>query len=139
MTACSHSLRSDFVKAVHPAPLVPQSQIDMGGSTRANDTGKPGVAQLSGAGGGGLPVRDDAPPDDDSLTIELVNVDAQVAGSVGRGASVSIRSGSAFVSSRRLGDFSPDDSETVRRGSYTQGSVYSVSPKGPWAVVQLTK
>ncbi|MDT0631319.1 hypothetical protein [Rubrivirga litoralis] len=96
------------------------------------------MAQLSGAGGGGLPVKDDAPPDD-SLTVELVNVDADVAGSVGRGASVSVRGGSAFVSSRRLGDFSPDDAEAVRRGGYTRGSVYSVSPAGPWAVVQLTK
>ncbi len=111
----------------------------MGASTRANDGGKPGVAQLSGAGGGGLPGTDDAPPDDDTLTVELVNVDAGVAGSVGPGASVSVRGGSAFVSSRRLGDFSPDDAEAVRRGGYTRGSVYSVSPEGPWAVVQLAK
>lgn len=96
------------------------------------------MAQLDGAGGGGLPVKDDAPPDD-ALMVELVNVDAGVAGSVGPGASVAVRGGSAFVASRRLGDFSPDDAEAVRRGGYTRGSVYSVSPEGPWAVVQLTK
>ena len=97
------------------------------------------MAQLSGGGGGGIPVGHGTPPEDDVLTIELANVDAEVACSVGRGALVSVRSGSAFVSSRRLGDLSPVDAEVVRQGGYKSGSVYSVSSDGSWAIVQLTK
>ena len=112
----------------------------MGGSIRANSKGKPGVAQLSGVGGGGgLPIEGDAPSVDDVLIVDLVNVDADVASIVRPGASVSVRGGSAFVASRRLGDFSAGDAEAVRRGGFTRGAVYSVSADGSWATVQLTK